>query len=74
MTTPGSDETGNALFTVRGDIESKVEVRGFEGLARRISRNEASRVLVICRLSPYRSADRDLCFRVAAMQPMSCHV
>ena len=74
MTTPGSDEMGNALFTVRGDIEPKVEVRGFEGLARRISRNEASRVLVICRLSPYRSADRDLCFRVAAMQPMSCHV
>ena len=74
MTTPGSDEMGNALFTVRGDIEPKVEVRGFEGLARRISRNEASRVLVICRLSPYRSADSDLCFRVAAMQPMSCHV
>ena len=74
MTTPGSDETGNALFTIRGDIEPKVEVRGFEGLARRISRNEASRVLVICRPAPYRPLDRDLCFRVAAMQPMSCHV
>jgi hypothetical protein len=40
MTTPGSDEKGNALFTIRGDIEPK----------------------------------RDLCFRIAAMQPMSCHV
>jgi hypothetical protein len=74
MTTPGSDEKGNALFTIRGDIEPKVEVRGFEGLARRTSRDEASRVLVICRPSPYRPPDRDLCFRVAAMQPMSCHV
>ena len=69
-----ADEKGNAMFTVRGDNGPKVEVRGFESSARRIRRNEAARVLVTCRPSAYRPPDRGLCFRIAAMQPMSCHV